>query len=609
MHNSGSSNAAAGLALKPTQWVVLELTAKAEGEDPDVIAASIRHHIRDAEVFVPASVVQRGALREYHYLVDGYAFLLHKHPEPIYSRLDDTKYVQGALYQPTGSRREKKLATVSTDQIDQLRAQIKVEVDQGIEIGDTVVVTSGPYKNISAIVREEIAEQDAVTVHIQLRSTSRLVTLPRAFLLLERKAPHVAFRDRFEKISAWARAARLLARWPARGLEAVVAKFRNYTRLDSWVSRSRSTYHFVRACHTQLDLVPVQQRFREFEMLCRGVLLRNQFYAVYSPIPDPSTVRVKHQELLFLEAALSRINSIYSDVHRMTTAPMTPVNLIVDGTQLFIRCMEAPGLGQLTDSTGRVTGPVVGFLRSLGSYRKRFPGANIYVCWDGSSQRRKTLFADYKGNRVSRSGTPSFGWEWLRETLPLLGVHQAFHPEEEADDVMASLVRGPLKDEPNVMVTTDRDLLQLVSEFTHQLSPAVGSGKEKLYDPALVEAEYGVAPPALVHVRALSGDSSDNIPGVPNFGLKTSSKIVKLYGTVTALLGSNLAGLGKAQVANLREHEKQVVQNVELLTLRDVEFRQIESNPDQMEVQARLQALEIKADPILTAFFPRQLSL
>ena len=249
------------------------------------------------------------------------------------------------------------------------------------------------------------------------------------------------------------------------------------------------------------------------------------------------------------------------------------------------------------------------FLRSLGSYRKRFPKAVIYVCWDGSSERRKRIYPDYKGNRASRSGAPSFGWGWLREFLPFLGVVQAFNQNEEADDVMASLVRGPLAGSLNILITTDRDLLQVVTEFTHQLTPAVGAGKEKLYDPALVEAEYGVPPTSLVHVRALSGDSSDNIDGVPNFGLKTASKVVKLYGTVHALLRSNLAGLGKAQVGNLRACEAQVLRNLELLALQDVPYTQIESNPNQIEVEARLKELDIKSEPTLAAFFSRQQTL
>jgi 5'-3' exonuclease/transcription antitermination factor NusG len=592
----------------PQQWVVLELTSKAEGEDPDVIRASIRHHIRDAEVFVPASVVQRGPVREYQYLVDGYAFILHKHPDKHYSRLDDTKYVESALYQPTGVKREKRLATVSSEQIAKLRAQIKVEVDQGIEVGDTVVISSGPYKNISAVVRDEIPEHDSVVVHIQLRSTDRLVTLPRAFMHLETKSPHIFYRDRFARLSAWAVAAKGVASWPVHRLRGILTNFRGFAQLDSWLNHSKLTYAFVRALHTHLDLSPTLKKFRELQALSAGSLLLKQLLAAYAPTPDYAPVLSKYQETLFLESTYDRIAALYSDVQRMTNTT-APVNLVVDGTQLYIRCMEAPGLSSLTDAEGRPTGAVVGFLRSLGAYKKRFPSANIYVCWDGTSQRRKAMYPDYKGNRVSRSGAPSFGWAWLRETLPMLGVMQAFNPEEEADDVMATLVRGPLRDQPNVLITTDRDLLQVVSEFTHQLCPAVGSGKEKLYDPELVEAEYGIPPTSMVHVRALSGDTSDHIPGVPNFGLKTASKIIKLYGTVTALLGSNLAGLGKAQVANLRESEKQVLLNVDLMTLRDVAFRQIESNPNQTEVEARLVALGIKPEPTLAAFFPRQLTI
>jgi 5'-3' exonuclease/transcription antitermination factor NusG len=594
--------------LADAKWVVLELTSKAEGEDPDVIRASIRHHIRDAEVFVPASVVQRGEIREVHYLVDGYAFILHRHPDTHYTRLEDTKYVQGPLYRPTGNRKERALAMVSPEQIDKLRAQIKIEVDQGIGLGDTVMITSGHYKNITAVVKEEVPEQDSVVVHIQLRSTSRLVTLPRAFLRLETKAPYVVYRDRFERLLAWARAARVVAKWESQGFDRMRNSFERFSLWDTWFSRSKGAYDFLRAYHAQFDFTHVVKKLSDFQRLCSGVLLRDQLVSVYTPLPDLGPVLLKHREATFLDSAFSRIATIYADVTTMTNT-MKPVNLIVDGTQLFIRCSEAPGLSALTDSQGRPTGAVVGFLRSLGSYKKRFPTANIYVCWDGSSQRRKLMYPEYKGNRVSRSGSLPFGWEWLQETLPLIGVLQAFNPEEEADDVMATLVRGPLKDLPNVLITTDRDLLQVVSEFTHQLCPAVGAGREKLYDPSLVESEYGVPPGAMVQVRALSGDTSDHIPGVPNFGLKTASKIVKLYGTVTALLGSNLAGLGKAQVDNLRAHSNQILLNVELLTLRDVSFRQIESNPNQTEVEVRLSDLGIKADPILAAFFPRQLTL
>lgn len=588
-------------------WVVLELTSKAEGEDPDMIHASIRHHIRDAEVFVPASVVQRGDNRVYQYLVDGYAFVRHKHPENHYARLEDTKYVQGVLYTPTGIKKEKKLATITSDQVEKLRAQIKIEVDQGIEVGDTVVITSGPYKNISAIVKEEISEHDSVLVHIKLRSTARLVTLPRAFLRLEQKSPNVIYRDQFLAISRWAKSAHVLLSWSPKGFDRILNGFRKFIRWERWYIKSRLGFSQIRAYYSQLDFSALLAKTEEYGLLYRCSVLRDRLFLTYSPLPDLSIVASRQLEFSYLSNVIERVSNVYFDLKKtMEQQKQTaPVNLIVDGTQLFIRCSEAPGLGALTDSKGRSTGGVVGFLRSLGSYKKRFPTASIYVCWDGSSQRRKAMYTEYKANRISRSGAPSFGWDWLKETLPLLGVEQAINPEEEADDVMASLVHGALRDQPNIMITTDRDLLQLVSEFTNQLCPAVGAGKEKLYDLALIQEEYGVSPPTLVHIRALSGDSSDNIAGVPNFGLKTAAKVVKMYGTVNSLLASNFVGLGKAQVANLRASEKQILLNVELLTLRDVPFHQIRSNPNQIEVEARLKDLEIKSDPILAAFFPK----
>jgi len=586
-----------------SEWVVLELTSKAEGEDPDIVLASIRHHIRDAEVFVPASVIKRGDDKVYQYLVDGYAFIRHKHPDTHYSRLEDTKYVQSALYTFTG-KKEKKLATICSEDIEKLRSQIKVEVDQGIEVGDTVAITSGAYKHISAVVREEIPEQDSVMVQIKLRSTDRLVTLPRGFLKLEQKSPLVVYRDRFSSIATWTKMARTIIGWSEVGFDKVIDRFQGFSTWESWYSKYVSGYSFLHGYYTQLDLTDVRQRASELETLDRGTRLRRFVDAMKNPLSDLKTVAKNQQELTYLDDVQNRVWGVYSDLKRLDQRQDHPVNLVVDGTQLFIRCLEAPGLGSLTDSQGRSTGGVVGFLRSLASYKKRFSDSEIYVCWDGTSQRRKTMYEGYKANRTSRSGSLPFGWEWLKEFLPLLGVQQAFASDEEADDVIASLVRGPLKGHPNVIISSDRDLLQLVTDFTHQLCPAVGSGKEKLYDEALVEAEYGVSPSHVVHVRALSGDTSDNIPGVPNFGLKTATKVLKLYGTVDKVLASNLAGLGKAQVTNLRKSERQIRLNLELLRLYDVSFQQIRSNPDQIEAEARLKGLDIKSDPILAAFFP-----
>ena len=582
-------------------WVVLELTSKAEGEDPDIIRSSIRHHIKDADVFIPASVVQRGPIREYQYLVDGYAFVRHQHPDHFYARLEDTKFVQSPLYvSGGGSKKDRKLATVTQQHIDKFRAQITVEVDQGIEVGDTVMITSGPYKNIKALVQDEISEQDHVVVHIELRSTDRLLSLPRAFLRLESKSPTIKYKDRFNRLTGWTHLAKLLAGWPEE-LTILDQAYKQYVCLERWVSRSATIYQAFKAYYQEVDLTDLLERYGSFSILSKGQQLHSQVDGLTRSTPNVSALGSKYQEAKLLSTYCSRMLNIYKDVQNMTEARP---NLIVDGTQLFIRCMSAPGLGSLTDSQGRVTGPVVGFLRSLGAYRKRFPTANIYVCWDGSSRRRKAMFDGYKATRSSRSGEPVFGWDWLRSALPYLGVEQAYNPEEEADDVMASLVWGPLKESFCILITSDRDLLQVVSESTQQLCPAVGSGSEKLYDSALVVSEYGVPPESMVQLRALSGDTSDNIPGVPNFGLKTASKALKMYGSVNSLLASNLAGMSKTQAANLRASAKQVALNMELMALRQVPITDIRSNPNQTEAEAQIRSLEIKPEGILTAFFP-----
>lgn len=580
-------------------WVVLELTSKAEGEDPDIIRNSIRHHIKDAEVFVPASVVQRGPIREYQYLVDGYAFIKHKHPDHFYARLEETKFVQSPLYVSGGAKRDRRLGTVTQAHIDKFRTQITVEVDQGIEVGDTVLITSGPYKNIKALVQDEIAEQDHVVVHIKLRSTDRLVSLPRAFLRLESKSPTIKYRDRFNRLIAWTSAAKRITGWP-NDLTFLDQAFRSYSGLETWVNRSVTIYQAIKAYYQEVSLTDLIDRYGSFSVLEKGQILSEQIErAIYRNI-DIDGVATKYHQATHLSSYCARMLNIYKDVQNMTQGN---INLIVDGTQLFIRCMSAPGLGTLTDSQGRITGPVVGFLRSLGSYRKRFPSATIYVCWDGSSRRRKEMFEGYKGNRASRSGEPAFGWDWLRETLPMLGIHQAYNPTEEADDVMASLARGPLKESICILVTSDRDLLQVVSESTQQLCPAVGSGSEKLYDSALVVSEYGVPPESMVQLRALSGDTSDNIPGVPSFGLKTASKALKMYGSIADLMASNLAGMSKAQAANLRASVKQVALNVELMTLRQVPITDIQPNANQETARTRITSLDIRPDSILAAFF------
>ncbi len=220
--------------MTDTEWVVLELGPKAEGEDPDIVKASIRHSIRDAEVFIPASITKMGEERVIQYLVEGYAFVKRKHPDATYMRLENTKYVQAVLRHPVsvnGGRPIKQLAVVRDSEIEKFRDQIKVEVDQGISVGDLVLITSGAYRQITAEVKEEIPEHDQVQVHIKLRSKEALISLPRGWLRLVQKAVKSPLRERLDLVREWFRGAYALMGWPKDSITHVLLPYQTYVRL------------------------------------------------------------------------------------------------------------------------------------------------------------------------------------------------------------------------------------------------------------------------------------------------------------------------------------------------------------------------------------------
>ena len=206
--------------------------------------------------------------------------------------------------------------------------------------------------------------------------------------------------------------------------------------------------------------------------------------------------------------------------------PQPTRRVIVDGHNLTMRALSVPALAKLRDRRGRPTGVLHGVLRSAVSVRKAYPSARVTFVWDGSRRRRASVYEGYKRSRPTSGSGQDVDVLWLKDTLPLLDVEQAWSDVEEADDVVATLVRRDDDDE-TVIFSTDRDFLQLVTARVHVLSPPPKSvlGRGKLYDVARVRQEYGVAPWAMVLLRAVVGDVSDDLHGVPGVGLKIASRL------------------------------------------------------------------------------------
>ena len=549
------------------EWVVLELTPRSEGEDPDVIRRSIHSTLKDktTEVFIPAAVTQVGDDRVVHYLVEGYVFVRHD-PKVNYTRLEGSRFVQSVLSSGGGAKRA--FSTVGDKDIERMRAQIAKQVDQGIGVGDTVMISSGAYRHIEATVIEEILETQTVQVHVKLRSKETIVTLPRSFLTVVQRTPLSSLFSRLTALRAWIRMAQPVLTWRRKNPPPLKNRFNRLKRFDKWLCKAQHLRAFVGFCHGSLDLGPqlLRQQLAKAEQFSawddRARHLR-AFVRFHYREMALGQLADRLVELYWLDDVLERLKNLEGAIEKLahrvarrrkSGGGKVVQNILVDGHNLAFRCLHAPGISGLTDEHGRPTGMILGFLRSLGALKKRFAEARIYVAWDGSSQRRKKLFADYKANRPSATETHertvsdghSFNQvSFLRELIPLFGVWQVINPEEEADDVIAVLAEGPFKAQHNLIFSTDKDLLALVTETTSVLVPKVGTRKEILYDPASVTKSFGVPPDKLHQLRAFCGDPSDNIPGVPRVPKKVLRSLVQQHGSVQGVYGSGLTGISK----------------------------------------------------------------
>jgi len=625
-------------------WLVVELSPRAEGEDPDIIRRSISGALKGADVFIPAAITQIGEDRVIQYLVEGYAFVRKVKPDAAYRSLENCRFVQSLLI----DHARHALATVPNSEIERLRSRMYVEADQGICVGDVVLITAGPYKALQAEVIEDYPDTKMVQVHVKLRSKQSIVTLPRSFLQIQTRKEYTPLELHIRSFAVWLDMATVLARWRTTEATPMLTAYGNLQQLVHWRERGRDLFACIQAWSYPLStdaimfrwdrlirlngymergaqlwnlirvlegppleipstLATLLERWQRLEGWCSHASDLFEFIRAYSVEVSTDRMMAAYQRWLRLKDLATRVTTMVNEINQiqMQIASLESTmldNVIIDGFNLAFRCRFAPGLSDLKDSKGRPTGLIVGFLRSLAAIKKRYPSAQIHVCWDGSSQRRKDVFSAYKANRPERASDGFDQVGFVRGVLPFLGVHQAWNPQEEADDVIASLVRGTLKDDRNIIISTDRDLLQLVTSTTVVLVPESGGRKEIFFDVDRVLEEYGVQPASMPHLRAMAGDTSDNIPGVSRVPVKILSALVRSHGTVEGIFTSGLPGLTKVQYARLREAEAQLKLNVGLMTLRDVSVTQIAPNVDRTAALERIQDVEMAPEVVEPLF-------
>lgn len=206
--------------------------------------------------------------------------------------------------------------------------------------------------------------------------------------------------------------------------------------------------------------------------------------------------------------------------------------IVIDGNAIFHRAYHS--MPPFKTSKGEVTNAIYGFLRMLFDLLKREKPDYIAIAWDRAAPTFR--HEEYKEYKATRSAPPDDLYPQLprlKQILETMHISSFEMDGFEADDLIGTLTYQAEKqpDLHTIILTGDRDALQLVSEKTEVMTPLSGVAKVKMYTPEEVTKTYGVSPQQIIDYKALCGDTSDNIPGIPGIGPKQASTLLQKYGT------------------------------------------------------------------------------
>lgn len=206
-----------------------------------------------------------------------------------------------------------------------------------------------------------------------------------------------------------------------------------------------------------------------------------------------------------------------------------PVHLI-DASFFVFRAYYSVGL-EMTDGDGQPVNAVYGFGRFLGDLLEEAKPEHVAVAFDESltTSFRNAIYPAYKANREPAPPELKRQFGLCRELCRLLGVAEFGSPTHEADDIIGTIAtRLRLHGYRAVLVTRDKDLAQLVRDGDHYWDYA----GERRFAYCDIEGQFGVRPERMADFLALTGDSVDNIPGIPGVGPKTAAALLRAFASL-----------------------------------------------------------------------------
>ncbi|MDK2990889.1 MAG: polymerase [Clostridiales bacterium] len=238
--------------------------------------------------------------------------------------------------------------------------------------------------------------------------------------------------------------------------------------------------------------------------------------------------------------------------------------MLIDGNSLLNRAFYA--LPMLTNAEGQYTNGVYGFLTMLYKVMEQEKPTHIAVAFD----RKAPTFRheQYDGYKAKRTGMPdemASQMPVLKEVLTAMNIRIFEMDGYEADDILGTLANiAHQKGMEVVLVTGDRDALQLVKPDVKVIITKRGITDVEVYDEQAITKRYGIKPEQLIDVKGLMGDASDNIPGVPGIGEKTALRLIKQFGSLECVLEHIDEVSGDKLKKLLTEYREQAIMSKQL---------------------------------------------
>lgn len=210
--------------------------------------------------------------------------------------------------------------------------------------------------------------------------------------------------------------------------------------------------------------------------------------------------------------------------------------VIIDGNAILHRAFHA--LPPMRGRDGQPTHAIYGFVGMLLRIVQDLDPTHLAVCFDRPEPTfRKSMYVGYQANRPVMDDALSSQIESLKSLITAMGVPIYELAGFEADDLIGTIAKQAYQEnfDEIVIVTGDRDILQLVNEKIHVYMPIQGLTNAKMYYEKDVEEKYGLRPIQVIDYKALAGDASDNYPGVRGIGPKTASELLQKYGTIEGI--------------------------------------------------------------------------